>query len=181
MMACPEGMTWTVKATDDGGIDFDCVRVLQGMVSTAPRNPFGPDSAGRGAINRPQKARSSWATTEAVAAAAADSLRCNSGPHPTCSAISFPGSHGRISVQTNSSGYVAWGIYMYNSAADAGPWTVNVFVGRKRVDRQMQGYAPHGSIAPAYATSGQVLRFEAVHTDLAGNVYVNVPNACIIT
>lgn len=69
---------------------------------------------------------------------------------------------------------------MYNSAAGAGPWSVDVFVGRTRVDGKVQGHAPHGSIAPAYAKSGQVLRFEAVHTDLAGNVYVNVPNACII-
>jgi hypothetical protein len=102
---------------------------------------------------------------------------------PSCRSVEFRGSHGTISIQTNSAGYVSWGIKMHNGASDAGPWWVDVYVDRSKVDGKKppaQFYNPHGSVSPVDAHSGAVLQVRAIHVDLFGILYRNIPNGCII-
>lgn len=99
---------------------------------------------------------------------------------PSCSAATFPGDAGEVSVQTSPNGTVAWGIYMYDPSANDGPWVVDVFINTRRVDHKEQDYAPHGSVNPADAPSGSTFHLDATHTDLKGNTYNSVPNACIV-
>jgi hypothetical protein len=100
---------------------------------------------------------------------------------PSCHAITYRGNAGAIHVQTSKAGYVAWGIYMYNPKLDAGPWVVNVYVGKRRVDHKSQNYAPHGSVNPKDAKKGAIFHITATHHATAnGKNYVNVPNECVI-
>jgi len=99
---------------------------------------------------------------------------------PSCRAVSFPGSHGTIHVQTNADGYVASGIYMHDSQYDYGPWEVDVMVNGKRVDGKKQSYPPHGSVNPRNAPPGSVVSFRATHLDYIGRPFRSVPNACIV-
>jgi len=103
---------------------------------------------------------------------------------PSCRAITYRGSAGAIYVQTSPGGYVVWGIYMYSSALDSGPWWVDVYVGNKRVDHKQpprQVYAPHGSLPPKLAKKGSVFRISALHYATANRTwYGNIPNGCII-
>jgi hypothetical protein len=69
---------------------------------------------------------------------------------------------------------------MHDPIANDGPWIGGVFVGRKKEDGFKQGYPPHASLPPSKAKSGAILRFEAIHSDLANRFYHNVPNGCII-
>jgi len=98
----------------------------------------------------------------------------------SCRATTFPGTHGTIHVQTNSAGYVSWGIYMDNPLYNYGPWSVDVFVNGRRVDGKVQSYPPHGSINPTHAPPGSVVSFSATHEDFLGRPYRSVPNACIV-
>jgi hypothetical protein len=100
---------------------------------------------------------------------------------PSCHAITYRGNAGAIHVQTSANRTVAWGIYMYNSKLDAGPWTVDVYVGKTRVDHKSQNYAPHGSVSPKQAKKGAEFRITATHYATANKTwYHNVPNGCII-
>jgi hypothetical protein len=100
---------------------------------------------------------------------------------PSCANITYPGTAGAIHVQTSSSGYVAWGIYMYNPALDEGPWNVDVYVGSRRVDHKSQDYAPHGSVNPKDARKGAIFHITATHLAVAnGKEYGSVPNECVI-
>jgi hypothetical protein len=103
---------------------------------------------------------------------------------PSCRAITYRGNAGAIYVQTSPGGYVVWGIYMYSSELDSGPWWVDVYVGQSRVDHKQpprQVYAPHGSLPPKLAKKGSVFRISAVHYATANRIwYSNVPNGCII-
>jgi hypothetical protein len=100
---------------------------------------------------------------------------------PSCHAITYRGNAGAIHVQTSKNGTVAWGIYMYNSKLNAGPWVVNVYVGKRRVDGKKQNYAPHGSVDPKDAKKGAIFHITATHHATAnGKNYVNVPNECVI-
>ncbi|MGH7701038.1 MAG: RHS repeat-associated core domain-containing protein, partial [Gemmatimonadales bacterium] len=99
---------------------------------------------------------------------------------PSCRAVEFTGNSGRIGVQTNPQGYVAWGIYMLNPARNAGPWAVYIYVDGGQVDAKFQYYPPHGSVSPKDATPGAVFHIEAEHTDLFLGFHKSVPNACII-
>ena len=100
---------------------------------------------------------------------------------PSCHAITYRGNAGAIHVQTSANRTVAWGIYMYNSKLDAGPWTVDVYVGKTRVDHKSQNYAPHGSVNPKQAKKGAEFRITATHYATANKTwYHNVPNGCII-
>lgn len=100
---------------------------------------------------------------------------------PSCRAITYRGNAGAIHVQTSANTTVAWGIYMYSSKLDAGPWTVDVYVGKTRVDQKKQDYAPHGSVNPKQAKKGAEFRITASHYATANKTwYSNVPNGCII-
>ena len=100
---------------------------------------------------------------------------------PSCRSITYKGNAGAIHVQTSKNGYVAWGIYMYNPKLDAGPWTVDVYVGSRRVDHKKQNYAPHGSVNPKDAKKGKTFHISATHhANANGKNYKNVPNECII-
>jgi hypothetical protein len=100
---------------------------------------------------------------------------------PSCHSITYKGSAGAIRVQTSKNGYVAWGIYMYNSKLDAGPWNVDVYVGSRRADHRDQNYAPHGSVDPKDAKKEKTFHITATHhADANGKNYVNVPNECVI-
>ncbi len=59
------------------------------------------------------------------------------------------------------SGYLAWGIYMYDKSEEEGHWLVNIYVNNKRVDVQNQYYAPHGSLPPTIAKADSVFHVEA--------------------
>ena len=99
----------------------------------------------------------------------------------SCHSITYKGSAGAIHVQTSKSGYVAWGIYMYNSKLDAGPWNVDVYVGKTRVDHKDQNYALHGSVNPKDAKKGKIFHITATHhANANGKTYGSVPNECVI-
>jgi hypothetical protein len=100
---------------------------------------------------------------------------------PSCANITYKGNAGAIHVQTNSKGYVQWGIYMYNAKLNAGPWVVDVYVGKTRVDHKKQNYAPHGSVNPVDAKKGKTFHITATHhANANGKNYGSVPNECII-
>jgi hypothetical protein len=100
---------------------------------------------------------------------------------PSCRAITYRGNGGAIYVQTSPSGTVVWGIYMYNRELDTGPWTVDAYVGKRRVDHKSQNYAPHGSVNPVDAKKGAVFRITATHYATANQTwYHSVTNGCII-
>jgi hypothetical protein len=100
---------------------------------------------------------------------------------PSCGSITYKGSAGAIHVQTNSKGYLQWGIYMYNSKLDAGPWVVSVYVANKKVDGKKQNYAAHGSLPPATAKKGKIFHITATHhANANGKNYSSIPNECII-
>jgi hypothetical protein len=100
---------------------------------------------------------------------------------PSCGNITYKGNAGAIHVQTNSKGYLQWGIYMYNPKLDAGPWVVAVYVANKKVDSKKQDYAPHGSLPPAKAKKGKTFHITATHhANSNGKNYGSVPNECII-
>ena len=102
-------------------------------------------------------------------------------PLPSCRAITYRGDGGAIHVQTSPSGTVVWGIYMYDSELDAGPWTVDVYVGKRLDDQKVQDYAPHGSVNPKHAKKGAVFSITATHYATANETwYDSVPNGCII-
>jgi hypothetical protein len=139
------------------------------LAQAAPAAPTPPGGHGGGMVAVPKGKKASvkpgkatWADT------------------PSCGAVEFPGNAGKISVQTGPGGTIAWGIYMYDPSKNDGPWTVDVFVGSRRVDHKNQNYAPHGSVSPGDATRGETFHIEATHTDLQGNFYTSVPNACVI-
>lgn len=90
------------------------------------------------------------------------------------------GNAGYISVQTTDTRFVTWGVYMYDSAADEGPWSVDVFVGKRLVDHKEQGYPPHGRVNPKDSKPGQIFHLDATHVDQSGKSYSSVPNACVI-
>lgn len=102
------------------------------------------------------------------------------GPLPSCRATEFPGTAGKVAIQTNAAGYVSWGVYMNNPLSNAGLWVVKIFVDGKPVDGFKQFYPPHGSLPPSKARSGKTFQFEARHRDLAGIPYYSSPIACII-
>lgn len=99
---------------------------------------------------------------------------------PSCRSITYRGKAGYIAVQTSSSGYVSWGIYLYNKADEPGPWKADVFVNGKRVDGKVQEYAPHGSVSPKHATKGGTFSITASHITPSGRVVGSIPNACRI-
>jgi hypothetical protein len=101
---------------------------------------------------------------------------------PSCLSIVYNGNAGGIYVQTNlASGYLAWGIYMYVAALNAGPWTVSVLVNGKQVDYKSQLYAPHGSLPPKIAKKGSLFSLSAVHYSTVSKLwYYSVPNQCRI-
>lgn len=101
-------------------------------------------------------------------------------PQPTCEDVAFPGNTGTAFARQSPQRTIAWGIYMHDPALDGGPWTVDVYVGNKRVDHKQQNYAPHGSVAPAQAVAGQTFRLEATHVDPKGTTHYIVPNGCTI-
>jgi len=98
---------------------------------------------------------------------------------PSCRSITYPGSAGKISVQTSSNGYVTWGIYMNDTWNRWGSWTVDVFVGKRRVDHKSQDYEPHGTVNPKDAKSGSTFHITATMSNLFGT-FSNMPNECII-
>jgi hypothetical protein len=103
---------------------------------------------------------------------------------PSCRAITYRGNAGAIYVQTSPGGYIAWGIYMYNTRLDSGPWWIDVYVGKNRVDHKQpprQVYAPHASVPPKLAKKGSVFRISALHYATANRTwYGDIPNGCII-
>jgi hypothetical protein len=100
---------------------------------------------------------------------------------PSCRHITYKGNAGAIHVQTSKKGYVSWGIYMYNRKLDDGPWVVDVYVGKRRVDHKKQDYAPHGSVNPKDAKKGKTFHIKATHhADANGKNYESVPNECEI-
>jgi hypothetical protein len=99
---------------------------------------------------------------------------------PSCRSTKFTGTTGTVSIQTNSAGYVAWGIYMHDPVLNWGRWQASVYVGSRRVDHKAQWYPPHGSVNPVDAKPNSVLRIEAVHTDIFGFQHTSVPNACLV-
>jgi hypothetical protein len=101
---------------------------------------------------------------------------------PSCRAITYRGSSGYISVQTNSSSYVAWGITMTPPSLSVGRWDVDTWLnGRKTTSgfhRTTTGpYIPHGAIQ---ARRGQRFVVTATLVSANGRTYVNVPNACTV-
>ncbi|MBT2212578.1 hypothetical protein [Actinomadura sp. NEAU-AAG7] len=125
---------------------------------TVPQDPRGLPAARTGAIN----------------ARAAATLRA-----PSCRDVTFRGPDGRIHVRTSPSHTIAWGIYMNDPGADAGSWEVDVLIDGNRVDHKTQAYPPHASL-PASRYRGRTFSLKAVHTDLKGRLYHQVPNGCII-
>lgn len=103
-----------------------------------------------------------------------------SGTVPSCDVVEFTGNAGSIYVQTTSEGYVTWGIYMHDPATNDGPWVVDVYVDKKRVDHKDQTYPPHGSVSPKDAKSGNTFSVQAIHSDLNNRVYSSVKNACVV-
>lgn len=101
----------------------------------------------------------------------------------SCTNITFHGLSGYISVQTSPTGYLQWGIYMYNAAENAGPWWVSVYLDgvlRDYKSPPRQVYAPHGSFPPQIAMSGMYFNIVASHTSLTGQSYGNIPNGCVV-
>lgn len=68
-------------------------------------------------------------------------LAINAPGVPTCRSATFRGNAGAIYYQ-ESLGYVPWGVYLYNSFLDYGPWVNAVFVNGRKVDGKKQFYAP---------------------------------------
>lgn len=100
---------------------------------------------------------------------------------PSCHAITYRGNAGAIHVQTSKSGYVAWGIYMYDAKLNKGPWIVDVYVAKRRVDHKDQTYPPHGSVNPKDAKKGKIFHITAKHyADANHTWYYSVPNECVI-
>jgi hypothetical protein len=100
---------------------------------------------------------------------------------PSCHAITYRGNAGAIHVQTSKSGYVAWGIYLYNAKLNKGPWIVDVYVAKRRVDHKDQTYPPHGSVNPKDAKKGKIFHITAKHyADSNHTWYYSVPNECVI-
>lgn len=139
------------------------------LAQAAPAAPMPPAAPGGGMVAVPKGKAPSAKAGKATWADV-----------PSCGAVEFPGDAGKISVQTSPSGTIAWGIYLYDASKNDGPWSVDVYVGFRRVDHKDQNYAPHGSVSPGDAPSGQTFHIEATHTDLEGNFYTSVPNACVI-
>jgi hypothetical protein len=113
-----------------------------------------------------------------------DELRAKPVPSalPSCRSITYRGSSGYISVQTNSSSLVAWGITMTPPSLAVGRWDVDTWLnGRKTSSgfhRTLTGpYIPHGSIQ---ARRGQTFVVTATLVSANGRTYVNVPNACTV-
>jgi hypothetical protein len=100
---------------------------------------------------------------------------------PSCHRITYKGNAGAIHVQTGKSGYLQWGIYMYNSKLNHGPWVASVYVNKKKVDGKKQDYPPHSSLPPSKAKKGGILHITAHHhADANGKNYGSVPNKCVI-
>jgi hypothetical protein len=149
----------------------------------APPVPKGTPAAGWFFATMSAGGRSATVPASALAETAITRAHYSNAPAalPSCRHITYRGNAGYIAVQTSKSGYVAWGIYMYNPKLDAGPWNVNVYVGTRRVDHKEQNYAPHGSVNPKDAKKGKAFHISATHTAIANHEkYVNVRNECII-
>lgn len=117
----------------------------------------------------------------AAGSAGVPSPNVTSAKLPSCSRITYRGNAGAIHVQTNSRGYLQWGIYMYNPALNAGRWIVSVYVAGKKVDGKNQTYPPHASLPPSKAKKGKIFHITAFHhADANGQNYGSVPNECII-
>lgn len=101
---------------------------------------------------------------------------------PSCRAITYSGSSGYISVQTNSSSKVAWGITMTPLSLSVGRWDIDTWLNGKKTTsgfhRTTTGpYIPHGSIQ---ARKGQTFVVTATLVSANGRTYRNVPNACTV-
>jgi hypothetical protein len=102
-----------------------------------------------------------------------------SGIDPSCRSVSFTGSAGYIAVQTSPTGRIAWGIYMYSPENRYGLWVVSVYVGGRQVDRKVQAYEPHGSVASSQGPPGSILSIRASMTNENGE-FTSVPVGCVI-
>ena len=102
-----------------------------------------------------------------------------SSPSPSCRSVTFRGNAGYIAVQTSPAGRVTWGIYMYSPENRYGLWVVSVFVGARQVDRKVQAYEPHGSVAASQGRPGSVFSLRASMTNDNGE-FTSVPDDCII-
>ncbi len=104
---------------------------------------------------------------------------------PSCRSISYPGSSGRIDVQTSDTErgpVVSWAITMYDEGESVGRWDVDTYLnGRKTTSgfhrNTSTPYVPHGSIL---ARSGQRFNVEATLLSASGRSYHNVTNECFV-
>jgi RHS repeat-associated protein len=111
------------------------------------------------------------------------------GDIQSCRDARFSGESGEIGVQTNSQGSVSFGVYMYDTNEDFGPWWAAAFVNGKRrwklttnpMDHHFW-YPPHSSLLPQFAPHGGVFTLFAFHiaTRSPRLAHLSVLNACII-
>lgn len=145
-------------------------------VTTAPRSAHASSTGQTSAMVSSATARFSGEMTASTSGSATVPATL-----PSCRAITYHGNGGAIHVQTSANGTVVWGIYMYNSELNAGPWTVDVYVGKRLDDHKEQDYPPHGSVNPKHAKKGAVLSITATHYATANQTwYHSVTNGCII-
>jgi hypothetical protein len=98
----------------------------------------------------------------------------------SCSRTTVYGTGGYIAIQTSSTGTVAWGIYLYNKAQEAGPWSVLVYVNGVQKDKKYQNYAPHGSLPKSVAPSGSRFYITAYHISSDGKTTYSGNATCIV-
>ena len=130
------------------------------------------------------------ALTAAGPAGAAEVLERSStitaqADRPSCRSISYPGTSGRIDVQTSDTDQgpvVSWAITMYDEGESVGRWDVDTYLNGKKTSSGFHRntstpYVPHGSIL---ARAGQRFNVEATLLSASGRSYHNVTNECFV-
>jgi RHS repeat-associated protein len=102
---------------------------------------------------------------------------------PSCASVEFPGNSGTIHIQVNpTSGYLQWGVVMYNPLSRGGAWSYQEYVGGRPAsgDPFKVRDVLHGSVNPTKALSGEVFQLQVSYIDPFGFTHKSVPNACYI-
>jgi hypothetical protein len=79
-----------------------------------------------------------------AAAASAETLN-NAEALPSCLDHQWVGNSGVINVRTSPSRTIAWNVV--DNVDNGGQWTALVYVDDRLVDKKVQNYNPHGSVA----------------------------------
>lgn len=104
------------------------------------------------------------------------------GASQSCRFYRVDGNAGYIAVQTEPTGNMPFGVYLYDKTAEAGPWVVTAQVVGVKGSRQVinKAYAPHSVMNRKFSKPGHLFTVKAVHTDLKGVKYFSLPFVCVI-